>query len=597
MRSKTTVTLALLLAATSPAVAQQDGYGAQAQAQAQVSICRTVPIKGDLVILSMYGGKGAPAPYAIDSDSNGAHAVSVTGTGSGKITLVLTAYESTVWDLSAIKDRVAGVMAYGNSPQAISGLPASIPATFMHILGNKDASTQRNCHVSQVYEGMYHIKEQAQQVREITGVQPRRWYGAYSPIAFNVDGGTLKAPVTPPVSSLRAGMHIDPNGLLPGNDGLEQLIEAGAIRRFSRQELDKWAAKGADLDMIAGPSLHIGHPGDKPLEYIGTTTSGYILLKSLQKVPAGLGGANSVVFVAPEGLGFPTNVGHSTVYRMTGYPGGMPPNKPSVAIDDRARQIIEADRRNRPELQPNLYVEWDSNGRVVKDGSVAQITPSDGLQGSPVHFDHVNPLLLKQNDEQSVQEPDASRDMTPTALLAALLLIGGGAGLILTRRRASPQDRPQAVDGPGMKASLTDVNQETPPEVEDEIKALTARLQDAMELTLDDTTALALLKFKRVVLQALRSPNYDEDLAIELDAIIERHLVVTVDAYTKAARRVSGGHRDVIEANLRASMGRLTGRLEEIMEEQSHRDADLVRQRGDFIRARHPKSGGMGELH
>lgn len=619
MRSATYAVMMMLpLAASVPAIAQdtaQDVTGARLAD----GRCGTVPVKGDLVVLSMYGGKGAPVPYALETDDGGAHAVSVSGSGSGRITLVLASNEATIWDLSAIRDRVAGVMAYGSSPQAVAGLPKSIPVTFQSLArGRGNSSNQGDCYVPYAYEGMYKIQQQADRIKTVTGVHPKRWYGGYSPSGFNVDGGASVAPTVPPASSLRSGVRISTDGLMPGNDGLEQLVRAGALRRFGKQDIDAWAAKGGKLQMAAGPWMRMGDGGHDPLEYIGSSNSGYIVLKSLKALPAGLAGADSVVFVVPEGLNVPAEAGHSTMYRLTGYPGRVPPaGRGVVPIDFRAQTIL---RSNAEMTSATMYVEWDAAGHVTRDGTrgapgsnpaggIGLLPQPNNLPPAPAGIigGGVSGAGIEPTDGSTVgvQDPDASRDMTPSALIAAILLIGGGAGLVLNRRRTGMPDYPLRVAAapveaippppPGMQTPA--VEAKAPPEVDEEIRALSAHLQEAIDLSLDDATALALIKFKRVVLSALQAPAYDEDLAIELDAIVERHLPATLDAYLKAAKRITGPRLDLIETNLREGVKRLTERVGEIIEEQSARDAEQVTQRGEFIQARHPHPGNPGGLH
>lgn len=129
----------------------------------------------------------------------------------------------------------------------------------------------------------------------------------------------------------------------------------------------------------------------------------------------------------------------------------------------------------------------------------------------------------------------------------------------------------------------------------DGIARLSASLQEAIDLARDDATALALVKFKRTVMRAMREPEYDEDIADELDAIVERHMAETTAVYVRAAKRTTGSRSDALEANLRQAVTRLTGRVDELAQEQSRRDADRLRQRSDFIRARHPDSGDIGD--
>lgn len=71
-------------------------------------------------------------------------------------------------------------------------------------------------------------------------------------------------------------------------------------------------------------------------------------------------------------------------------------------------------------------------------------------------------------------------------------------------------------------------------------------------------------------------------------------MVDTFSVYLQAVKRTATARSEVVEINLREGVVRLTARVDELVEEQSRRDADRLRQRSDFIRARHPDIDDIG---
>jgi len=599
MRMRTIALAGALLAGIGPAHGQgiMDGGG---------QTCETgLPVKGDVVVLSRTGDKGAPVPYMLTGANDKIRAVSVTGSGSGPVTLVLTSYNPTVWDLRAIAPRVKAVLAYGYDPQAIAGLGESVPIKFM---GNpKQGSAASACGMEYVSGEMYKIQEQARAVQTMIGAHPRRWYGGEA-TSFDIDGGEGARPaVAPPIDTLRASTTVKTGALLPDRDGLRQLVAAGIIRQIDKQDVNAWAAKGGRLtafgrmsDMLA----QIERAGHSKIDELDQGSEGYLVLKSLKAFPSGLGGANSVIFIVPDGIATPDEAGHSAMFRLTGYPG-IPRASGRVVRSHPWRAMVNADTVYAP---ARLSVEWNAAGEVTKDGT----NPSpDGMPfPRPVVTSQTAPPPLLEHatieplaSGASVNEEDASRDMTPSALAAALLFACGGAGLFLTRRRGVdpfaglrhrglPEMEPTLALAQAMPAIETVVSD---PETADEVKQVSASLQEAIDLAHEDDTALGLLRFKRTMLRALEHPDYDDDLAAELNAIIENHLPGHVGTYLKAARRISGARTSVIEANLTQGVGRLTRRIDEIIEEQSSRDEESLRRHGDFLRRRHSTEDGFGD--
>lgn len=528
-------------------------------AEAKSPSCRQAPrAVGDVVVLGMHGGRGARTPYWLAGARRETRAVTVTGSGSRPVTLVLSAREATVWDLTAVSSRVRGVLASGAAPQAVAGLPAGVPVAFSDA---SEAGRPSPCGIPIAYENLTRIQKQADAVAGVLGSRPRRWYGGYDPSSFDIDGGrAVRLSTAPPIASVRSATVVRTEGLMPGGDGLQQLISQGAIRRFSRQDLADWVARGARLEMVGGPFL--ATRAQDPLAYLGQTTSGYLVLRTLAELPEGLEGADAAVFVLPRGISMPMGSDDNTIYRLEGYDGIPPEGSEMVAPDLRSARA----RASRDAPQPaTAFVEWDAYGKVLRDGS----TSDRQAPGIPV-------VAPSRQEPRDAKASDGDRDMTPSAFLSALLLACGGIGALLTRRRGDPlaglRHRAPTEDPIlALERSTPDVEEVVDEETALEVQRMLAPLDEAMGLAFEESTSLSLMRFRRTILDALRVPEYDADHAAELDAIVERDLAIQLRAYLTSARNIVDGRASVLEAALRVGVDRLSERVDGIMEQQSKR--------------------------
>ncbi len=550
----------ILAAAIAPSDADAQSNRVPVMQPGEAGSCPAVKPSGDVVILSMYGGSGQRAPYSLEGAQHHVSIVKVSGDKgkSDKITLVLSAYESTVWDLSEIKNRIAGVMVYGHYPQAISGLPKSVPAVYQIVTGPEQVkiSSTSVCFPGIEHEDMYKIQRQAKSIQAILGgVHPRRWYGGYSPSAFSVDGGSVSIPTPVSAATLRTNVPVKTAGLMPGNDGLEQLVQAGVLRRFSKKDVNAWSARGAELNMIAGPMMAHQSSHD-PIDYVGTANSGYLLLKNLNEVPAGLGGANSAIFVVPEGLAMPMQAGHSTIYQLSKYPGQIPPPGELIPIDRRDQTIRQSNMRY---TAANKFIEWDKDGNVINDGTsnlnreIPTMAKSEILP--PLDVDS------SQNRLEDEGETTGSSLLLPAIILILLAAIGG-AIFWYVRNRAK------------------DEKGESP----DELRMLLNDLDRVIQNCDDDATSLSISRFKRLLIKAVNEADFDDDLVEELNLIASVHIPSYTKSYLSAVKL---GKSDNIETKLRQTIDMMSKKIENIIVEQRSRYNNNFEVNDGFVKQRH----------
>jgi hypothetical protein len=173
------------------------------------STCLPVKLSRDaqVIVLSMYGGRGERAYASLTDQGHETHLVKVTGSGRGKVALVLSAYEPTVWDVSAIRDRVAAVYASGYYPQAVEGLDRRTAARFNQVVNT--GAADRTCRtLPYAYRYTSEILQMAALAGSIVGRHPSRFYGGYDPDRFDIDENTPGERDPRSTRNLRSGAPI-----------------------------------------------------------------------------------------------------------------------------------------------------------------------------------------------------------------------------------------------------------------------------------------------------------------------------------------------------------------------------------------------------
>lgn len=114
------------------------------------------------------------------------------------------------------------------------------------------------------------------------------------------------------------------------------------------------------------------------------------------------------------------------------------------------------------------------------------------------------------------------------------------------------------------------------------MSALNLRIQRAADVCREDETSISLMTFKRTVLRALESPEYDDDLASRLDDAVERRAVDQLDAFM-TGRKAEPAEA---ESRLRSEVERITSEVETILETQGERDIERLARNGAALSGR-----------
>jgi len=109
----------------------------------------------------------------------------------------------------------------------------------------------------------------------------------------------------------------------------------------------------------------------------------------------------------------------------------------------------------------------------------------------------------------------------------------------------------------------------------------------ASRLAEDDAAVTALHRFRRT-LDALQKRQFHDDVAADLDMIVERSFPDLIAHYVSARSQASGTQGGEIDRILHESLQRLTSRLTDIAESQRRIDTDRLREHGNYLRNRHP---------
>jgi len=109
----------------------------------------------------------------------------------------------------------------------------------------------------------------------------------------------------------------------------------------------------------------------------------------------------------------------------------------------------------------------------------------------------------------------------------------------------------------------------------------------ASRLAEDDAAITALHRFRRT-LDSLQKRQFHDDVAADLDMIVERSFPDLIVHYVSARSQATGAQGGEMDRILEETLQRLTSRLTDIADSQRRIDTDRLREHGDYLRSRHP---------
>lgn len=258
-----------------------------------------------IVALGAYEG-GTPTQFGMAGESHEVGAVAVAADRSGPpLILVLSAYDPVIWDFSRFPlSRLKAILVYGYHSQAVAHVPARIPVRFV----TRANSTEGCGKPVQAYEGGPGLERLAAQTEALLGSPIAAFHGGYDPSGLHADGGT---PVAPAVSrirvrAIRSSAPIQRDEIWPGEQGLMQLIQSGAIRPARPDDVEAWNAAATRHS----PTGHLAPARSQNL----SANRAFVVLRRTP-LPKGMYGAHARSFIIPAGVPPPTDPGsHNSYY-------------------------------------------------------------------------------------------------------------------------------------------------------------------------------------------------------------------------------------------------------------------------------------------
>jgi hypothetical protein len=578
----------------------------------------------DIVYLGQYGGAGATLPYSFRGAGHTTKATKVVGSPIRPTYFVVSAYEPTVWDFSAISPKmIAGVHASGFYEQGVTGVPSSKPVTLRHVAANnaedptalKDGCLDMGYKYQMTDAGMIGSK-----IKTRLGKLPKTALMSYATPFFDLDLAPDRAwnRVVPTISApgyVRSENPVDENGLQPGEPGLKSLVDKGILLPLANDMAAGYASRGqlvpegriARMNMDASRGLAGGAAESVMLH------NPYLVMRSVDRLPDGLFGAHSATFIMLPGVKAPVDMdSHSSFFRYTGPEFDLGALKRSFA--KMAASLGQPLRMPGYMTSGNLSspmtrVDWDENGQM----RLQAFGPQGQGNYNPAA---ANPNFIRPPVNGSTQYVQVFPDATwpPKAGNRAMkdwpiMLIGIGGIVFLMRKRifetwhaasddstndkvapGETHEKPveirtdpvvTTVASPDAKVPHHDKNEDTPSPIA-KIMSLTSNVIDATE----NDAAIGEVSRLRRDLAAAVGREWDHDIAGELEALVG-HCSAAAAEYVVLRVRADAISAAAMEVSMLEATRIVRSKLVELTAQQGRRDAGSIATQHGFIRRRH----------
>jgi hypothetical protein len=269
-------------------------------------------IPDNAVVFVAGGYSGKSTDFQIDDSGDEAGRIDViVNHAQDPVILILGAYEPTVWNvLWTEHTNIIGVYVSGYNKQVIAGLKRGTPTLINSYEDNDNGDGLCG-------DSFYVDKDQ---ISHINSVSQEMFKRDVQKAYLAKDGEVVVGDgVQMGVKVFTSNAHptesfFDRNAPLSGKAGLDDAVQKGIIRLAKREDVDAWER----MQNPNAPEL-VGDSNDQSYIESRLSMGGvYVVLKEFQ-YPAGLFGANSVIFIIPKGVSHPTgNPGHCEIYDMNG---------------------------------------------------------------------------------------------------------------------------------------------------------------------------------------------------------------------------------------------------------------------------------------
>ncbi|OEG73657.1 hypothetical protein BEL05_06180 [Shewanella colwelliana] len=266
-----------------------------------------VKFSSDLVVYAGGAYSGSPTIYQIDESGHRTTKFDVAvNSPDSPVALFLSAYEPSIWNIKWTENtKIEAVYASGYYKQVIIGLPNNVPViTTM----SREAVPCTSLYI------------EPKTLHKVNPLSLRLFNKKVSLVTKakrgNLGFGDAFSHKTPFFTNVESNIdeHIDPIFSFSGKYGLNQLISKGYIREYSEQDVNRWVKLKSDQLMESLPPVAGIDVSSKYKPDIYISQRAYVILKKI-RIPAGLFGADSVVFFLKENVPYPDGkLGHSKLY-------------------------------------------------------------------------------------------------------------------------------------------------------------------------------------------------------------------------------------------------------------------------------------------
>lgn len=224
------------------------------QKDAEFCLPSQTAVEADIVTLAVEKPERVPLMMQIGPRPEGSAALVTVKGGSGSPTVLhLISKGSVIWDLREVpSDRIKGVLLYTserNVYSGIVGLADDIPIEYGMGISGRYHAYEIDCLKVAALADLNSIPTLTKAMNVRFGKSPTRMYATPEGDAFDLDEGIID-PVeveAPEPEDVRSIFPVKTLDILPGEEGIRQLILQGKLKPFTRADMQSWTDAGASL--------------------------------------------------------------------------------------------------------------------------------------------------------------------------------------------------------------------------------------------------------------------------------------------------------------------------------------------------------------
>lgn len=210
--------------------------------------------EADIVTLAVEEPERIPLMMQIGPRPEGPAALVTVKGGSGAPTVLhLISKGSVVWDLREVpSDRIKGVLLYTSERNVYSGIVGisdDVPIEYGAGISGRYHAYEIDCLKVPALADLNSLPTLTKAMNVRFGKSPARMYATPEGDAFDLDEGIVD-PVeveAPGPEGVRSIFPVKTLDMLPGEEGIRQLVLQGKLKPFTRADVQSWTNAGATL--------------------------------------------------------------------------------------------------------------------------------------------------------------------------------------------------------------------------------------------------------------------------------------------------------------------------------------------------------------